>query len=129
MRAQARRDTGPELALRRELHHRGIRFFVDRAPLPGLRRRADLVMPRRKVAVYIDGCFWHRCPIHGTSPRNNGDWWKVKLDGNVARDRDTDRRLDEAGWTVIRFWEHEDPLVAADHVQRILTAEDTPPSG
>jgi len=128
MRAQARRDTGPELALRRELHRRGVRFFVDRAPLPGLRRRADLVMPRRKVAVYLDGCFWHRCPIHGTSPRNNADWWRAKLDGNVVRDRDTDRRLAEAGWTVIRFWEHEDPMLAADHVQHILTADDTPPA-
>ncbi|MDV2477629.1 very short patch repair endonuclease [Rhodococcus zopfii] len=124
MSRQRRRDTAPEVALRRELHRRGARFFVDRAPLPGLRRRADLVFPRRRVAVYVDGCFWHRCPVHATDPKNNAEWWAAKLAGNVSRDRDTDARLAAAGWTVVRVWEHEDPLVAADRVQNALT----PPS-
>ena len=88
MSRQRRRDTAPEVALRRELHRRGLRFFVDRAPLPGLRRRADLVFPRRHLAVYVDGCFWHRCPVHATDPKNNSEWWAAKLAGNVLRGED-----------------------------------------
>lgn len=122
MSRQRTRDTAPELALRRELHRRGARFFVDRAPLPGLRRRADLVFPRRRVAVYVDGCFWHRCPDHATDPKRNALWWAEKLDGNVARDRATDATLAESGWHVIRVWEHEDPITAADRVQAALTS-------
>ncbi|MEC3955716.1 very short patch repair endonuclease [Nocardia sp. CDC153] len=118
---QRRVGTKPELALRRELHRRGKRFFVDRAPLPGLRRRADLVFPRLKVAVYVDGCFWHSCPEHATHPKNNAEWWAAKLAGNVARDRDTDARLTAAGWTVVRVWEHQDAESAADLVLRALT--------
>ncbi|NMN98509.1 DNA mismatch endonuclease Vsr [Antrihabitans stalactiti] len=117
---QRRRDTAPEVALRRELHRRGLRFFVDRAPLPGLRRRADLVFPRLRVAVYVDGCFWHSCPQHATHPKNNADWWAAKLAANVARDRDTDARLAESGWQVVRVWEHVAPDVAADVVQAAL---------
>ena len=94
------------MALRRELHRRGLRYFVDRAPLKGMRRRADVVFPRRKVAVYVDGCFWHSCPIHATQPRNNAQWWADKLSANVARDRNTDERLEAEGWTVVRVWEH-----------------------
>ena len=120
MRAQRRRDTAPELALRRELHRRGVRYYVDRAPMKGVRRRADLVFPRRKVAVYVDGCFWHSCPQHATFPKNNAQWWAEKLAGNVTRDRDTDTRLTDAGWTVVRIWEHENPMVAADRVQEAL---------
>ncbi|WAM18122.1 very short patch repair endonuclease [Rhodococcus sp. JS3073] len=120
MRAQRRRDTAPELALRRELHRRGVRYYVDRAPMKGIRRRADLVFPRRKVAVYVDGCFWHSCPQHATFPKSNAQWWAEKLAGNVTRDRDTDTRLADAGWTVVRIWEHENPAVAADRVQEAL---------
>ena len=120
MRAQRRRDTAPELALRRELHRRGVRYYVDRAPMKGVRRRADLVFPRRKVAVYVDGCFWHSCPQHATFPKNNAQWWAEKLAGNVTRDRDTDTRLTDAGWTVVRIWEHENPVVAANRVQEAL---------
>ncbi|QYB01422.1 very short patch repair endonuclease [Rhodococcus sp. USK10] len=120
MRAQRRRDTAPELALRRELHRRGARYFVDRAPMKGVRRRADLVFPRRKVAVYVDGCFWHSCPQHATFPKNNAQWWAEKLAGNVTRDRDTDSTLTDAGWTVVRIWEHENPVAAADRVQAAL---------
>ncbi|MGZ0139944.1 very short patch repair endonuclease [Rhodococcus qingshengii] len=120
MSAQRRRDTKPEIALRRELHRRGLRYFVDRAPVKGVRRRADLVFPRRKVAVFVDGCFWHSCPQHATFPKNNAQWWTDKLAANVVRDRDTDARLAEQGWTVIRVWEHEDPLVAAERVQKAM---------
>lgn len=120
--AQRRRDTAPEMALRRELHRRGYRYFVDRAPLRGERRRADLVFPRRKIAVYVDGCFWHSCPQHATRPKNNADWWADKLAGNVRRDRDTDERLAAAGWTVIRVWEHEDAVVAAQRVEAAFGA-------
>ncbi len=120
MSRQRRRDTAPEMALRRELHRRGLRFFVDRAPIAGMRRRADLVFPRRHVAVYVDGCFWHRCPLHATAPKNNAEWWDAKLTANVRRDRDTDARLTDAGWIVVRVWEHEDATTAADRVQRFL---------
>ncbi|WP_062994689.1 very short patch repair endonuclease [Nocardia mikamii] len=121
MARQRRTGTAPETALRTELHRRGLRYFVDRAPLPGLRRRADLVFPRRKVAVYVDGCFWHRCPLHATYPKNNAQWWAEKLAGNVARDRDTDARLAAAGWLVVRVWEHENSVAAADRVQSALS--------
>ncbi|TSE00679.1 very short patch repair endonuclease [Skermania sp. ID1734] len=117
---QRRRDTAPELALRRELHRLGLRFYIDRAPVAGLRRRADVVFPRRKVAVYVDGCFWHRCPEHATDPKNNAQWWADKLAGNVARDRDTDAQLSSAGWTVVRIWEHEATPLAAEKVLRAL---------
>ncbi len=122
MSRQRRRDTVPEVALRKELHRRGRRFFVDRAPLPGMRRRADLVFPRRRVAVYVDGCFWHSCPQHATFPKNNAEWWAAKLSANVQRDRDTDARLQAAGWTVVRVWEHEDSVVAATRVEDALAA-------
>jgi DNA mismatch endonuclease (patch repair protein) len=85
-----------------------------------MRRRADLVFSRAKVAVYIDGCFWHRCPRHATTPKANRAWWITKLDANVARDRDTDRRLREAGWVVVRVWEHENAEVAAGRVERAV---------
>lgn len=118
--AQRRRDTAPEMAVRRELHRRGRRFYVDRAPLAGLRRRADLVFPRRKVAVYVDGCFWHCCPWHATHPKRNADWWAAKLAANVARDRDTDARLSAAGWVTVRVWEHQHFVEAADLVEQAL---------
>ncbi|WP_422391990.1 very short patch repair endonuclease [Arthrobacter sp. N1] len=117
-----RRDTAPEMILRRELHRRGLRYRVD-APLPGIpRRRADILFTRAKVAVFIDGCFWHGCPMHGTQPKNNQSWWQRKLDGNRARDADTNDRLQVAGWTVLRFWEHGDLLNAADAVETAARA-------
>lgn len=120
MRSQARRDTKPELALRRELWRRGLRYRVDRPPIPGMRRRADLVFTRQRVAVFVDGCFWHRCPEHSTIPKANRAWWTEKLDRNVARDRDTDRRLRDTGWVVVRVWEHEPTAEAADRVERAV---------
>jgi DNA mismatch endonuclease, patch repair protein len=116
MQTQRQKNTKPELLIRSELHRRGLRFFVDRAPLTGLGRRADLVFPRGRVAVYVDGCFWHGCPIHGTWPKNNAQWWREKIEANRARDRDTDRRLRDAGWLPVRVWEHESAVVAADQI-------------
>jgi DNA mismatch endonuclease (patch repair protein) len=110
------RDTPGEVALRKLLHARGYRYRIDQ-PLPGLRRRADLVFARDRLAVFVDGCFWHACPIHATWPKTNGDWWRAKILGNVFRDRDTDRRLADLDWTVVRVWEHEDPGLAADRVE------------
>lgn len=107
MSRQRTRDTGPELALRRALHRLGYRYRVD-APLPGLpRRRADLLFPGPKVAVFVDGCFWHGCPVHATRPARNREWWAAKLAGNIDRDRHTDEHLIALGWTVVRVWEHE----------------------
>jgi DNA mismatch endonuclease (patch repair protein) len=116
MRSTRQRDTAAEVALRSALHRRGLRFFVDRPPLRGLRRRADVVFPRARVAVYVDGCFWHSCPIHATAPKANADWWREKLRANQDRDRDMDRRLRDGGWTVVRVWEHEDSEDAAQRV-------------
>lgn len=109
-----RRDTKPELLVRRELHGRGLRYRVD---YRGVRGHPDLAFTRARIAVFIDGCFWHRCPIHGTLPKNNADWWLAKLNRNVERDRETDAALREAGWTVLRYWEHDDPLEIADEIE------------
>lgn len=117
MSRQRRRDTAPELALRRELHRRGLRFRVDH-PVPGLpRRRADVVLTRARIAVFVDGCFWHGCPVHATWPAENARWWAAKLRRNVERDRETDEHLRALGWTVLRFWEHEPVGLAADAVE------------
>lgn len=120
MQATRRRDTAPELALRRELHHRGLRYRVDLA-LPQLpRRRMDVVFTRARVVVLVDGCFWHGCPEHGTTARSNADYWSHKITENRARDADTDARLRAAGWRVLRVWEHEAPDRAADRVEVLL---------
>jgi DNA mismatch endonuclease (patch repair protein) len=108
--------------LRSRLHRRGLRFRVNVAPEPSLRRRADIVFPRARVAVFVDGCFWHGCPTHASWPVNNGDYWRTKIEGNRARDAETTRRLLSRGWAVVRVWEHEDPDAAADRVAAILAA-------
>lgn len=118
----ARRDTAPEMALRRELHRLGLRYFVHRRPVPGLRREADIVFPRARMAVFVDGCFWHGCPEHGRREhRTNGWYWPEKIERNRRRDRDTDDQLEEAGWTVVRVWEHEDLSGAAQLIMRSLS--------
>lgn len=123
MSAQGRgRDTRPEMALRRELHARGLRYRVD-VPLPGnRRRRADLSFPRERVAVMVDGCYWHGCPDHHRRPKTNTVWWDKKIARNRARDADTDQLLHEAGWLVVRVWEHEDTTSAADRVEQAVRA-------
>ena len=114
------RHTAPEMALRRELHRRGLRYRVN-LPLSQISRtRPDIVFTRAQVAVFVDGCFWHRCPEHASSPKTNAGWWRRKLDTNVERDRMTDKALSEAGWTVVRIWEHEDIATAADRVEAIV---------
>jgi DNA mismatch endonuclease (patch repair protein) len=118
MQATGQRDTAAELAIRSILHGMGMRYRVDRAPVPGLRRRADLVFATAKVAVFIDGCFWHGCPEHATWPKAHGDWWRAKILENGQRDRDTDERLSSHGWIVLRVWEHEDPKEAANRISR-----------
>lgn len=117
MAKQRTRDTAAELLLRRLLHARGLRYRID-APIPGLpRRRSDLAFAASRVAVFVDGCFWHGCPQRKTAPKNNADWWDAKLRRNIDRDRETDAHLAELGWRVLRIWEHEDPECAADRVE------------
>ena len=120
MQAQVRRGTGPELLLRRALHGEGLRYFVHRRPIANLRRDADIVFPKLKVAVFVDGCFWHGCEQHGRRERWTNEWyWPAKIARNRERDADTDARLASAGWTVVRIWEH-DPV--AESVARVKNA-------
>jgi DNA mismatch endonuclease, patch repair protein len=108
MRANRRTDTKPELALRRALHKLGYRFRKDyRLDLDGRRVRPDIAFTARRVAVFVDGCFWHACPEHGSKPRANDWYWTPKLARNVERDRVADETLAAAGWQVVRIWEHE----------------------
>ncbi|CAL9457582.1 hypothetical protein SUDANB171_02553 [Streptomyces sp. enrichment culture] len=86
------------------------------------RRTIDIAFPGPKVAVFVDGCFWHGCPEHATQPRANKDWWRQKLDKNISRDRETNERLDAEGWTVLRFWEHEPPDVVAVRIAQVVAA-------
>ncbi|MFD4723057.1 very short patch repair endonuclease [Streptomyces sp. NPDC058423] len=120
MSRQRSRDTGVEVLLRKELHRGGLRFRVHRRPLPGLRREADVVFGPAKVAVFVDGCYWHGCPQHATWPKTNASFWRTKITRNQERDRDTDLKLTEAGWVSVRVWEHEDPIVAAQNIASLV---------
>jgi DNA mismatch endonuclease, patch repair protein len=122
MRSNKGRDTRPEVALRSAVHRLGLRYRVSVRPLKNLRRTADLVFPQAKVAVFLDGCFWHGCPEHHTVAVTNAQFWADKVKGNIARDRDTDQRLKDAGWISIRIWEHEDPWAAARRVRNVVLA-------
>lgn len=115
-----RRDTAAELALRRELHARGLRYRVNLRVPERARRTIDVAFTRAKVAVFVDGCFWHGCPEHETDPASNASWWQTKLDANRARDLDTTIHLEILGWSVVRVWEHERPEEAALRVERTL---------
>ncbi|NEW42780.1 very short patch repair endonuclease [Nocardia cyriacigeorgica] len=118
MQANRSRDTKPELEVRRALHALGLRYRVAFAPNPGLRRRADVVFTRARVAVFIDGCFWHGCPEHGRSSFNhNSHYWPAKIAANVARDADTTQQLRQSGWLVLRFWEHENSVEVAERIR------------
>jgi len=115
-----RRDTAPELALRRELHALGLRFLVDATPArTSRRRRADVVLRGSRIAVHVHGCFWHRCPEHFHAPKANADWWQQKFDSIVARDADTDLQLRAAGWLPVVVWQHEDMPSAALGIQEL----------
>ncbi|MFC8856161.1 very short patch repair endonuclease [Streptomyces sp. NPDC057144] len=116
MQAIRSRDTKPEWLIRRLVHAQGLRYRVGAKPLPGLRRTADMVFRPAKVAVFIDGCYWHGCPEHYVPPKTNAGYWSDKVARNMARDRDTDQRLAKAGWTVLRFWEHEPSTDCADRI-------------
>lgn len=110
------KDTAAEMAIRRELHSRGYRYRVNlRIPEAG-RSRPDIAFTKQRIAVFIDGCFWHKCPEHATFPKTNEQWWADKLDVNVQRDRSIDEGLTDAGWTVVRVWEHEEPREAGDKI-------------
>lgn len=116
MQRQRRRDTSLELNIRRRLHALGYRFRVDYRMASSLRCRGDVVFTRQKVVVFVDGCFWHGCPEHATTPKNNAAWWKAKLTANVERDRRNSAALEALGWTVVRIWEHESVSEAVKRV-------------
>lgn len=121
MRANRRVDTKPEREIRSALHRRGFRFRKDyRLDLDTVRVRPDIVFTAKRVAVFVDGCFWHACPVHGRAPSVNEWYWSPKLQKNVERDRRADRVLAGAGWTVVRIWEHEQVDIAVERVAAAL---------
>lgn len=120
MKAAKPRDTLPEKALRSELHKRGLRYRVDARPIERLNRRADIVFRSVKVAIFVDGCFWHGCPLHGTQANANAEFWKNKIKRNQERDAETNLLLKKAGWKVIRVWEHESPVKARAKIQKTI---------
>lgn len=118
------RDTKPELAVRRALHAAGFRYRVDIRPSLELRSRADIVFTKRKIAVFVDGCFWHGCPIHATMPKSNVGYWVPKLQRNTERDRETTLKLESLGWVVLRFWEHEAVDAIVDAIKKHWAVDD-----
>jgi len=123
MKGNRRRDTEPEKKLRSALFAMGLRFRVDQPIKAGEDNRPirpDIVFPRAKLAVFVDGCFWHRCPVHGTRPSRNRQYWDAKLQRNVDRDRRYDEMLSKADWVVLRVWEHEDMIRAAERISAFL---------
>jgi len=129
MRANRSRDTKTELALRSAVHRLGLRFRVDAPLVKGLRRRADIIFPGARVAVFSDGCYWHGCPEHYRAATRNREFWSDKIIANRDRDLDTDERLRQAGWHVIRVWEHEDPIEAAERIAQLVRSRiKLPPS-
>jgi DNA mismatch endonuclease, patch repair protein len=117
MQAMPTRNSSPELALRRILHARGLRYRLHQRSLPG---SPDITFGPAKVAVFVDGCFWHACPAHGTVPKNNRAWWRRKFAENRRRDRQKDQQLDAIGWLPIHVWEHEDMMVSAGRIARVV---------
>lgn len=109
-----RSGTAIERAVRSELHRRGLRFRVNQRGLPGT---PDIAFSRAKIAVFIDGCFWHSCPLHGSLPKNNREWWATKLERNSARDQENDAALRTMGWLSLRYWEHDDPDEIVDEIE------------
>ena len=129
MQTQPRRDTKPEVALRKHLFAHGLRYRVA-YPVPGMPRRSiDIAFPKAKLAVFVDGCFWHSCPEHGVSPKNSSEWWRSKLEQNQLRDAATTTHLREQGWQVLRVWEHEAPSDVLPVILAVISADAGPPSG
>jgi len=120
MKAVRRQGTKAELALRAALDALGVKYAVNGQPLPTLQRKADILFRSEKVAVFVDGCFWHGCPIHGTQAKANAEFWREKIERNKQRDADTNWRLQEAGWVVVRVWAHEEPETTARKVCEIV---------
>lgn len=114
--------TDAEMALRREMYRYGLRYRVNFEVLKSPRRVADIVFLSRRVAILVDGCFWHGCPEHATWPKRNQDLWRQKIEANRRRDSDTTVRLRNSGWTVLRFWEHESPIAAARTVSHVVSS-------
>ncbi|MEX5256923.1 very short patch repair endonuclease [Kocuria arenosa] len=114
------RDTTPEIAVRRLVHERGLRYRVHARPEDDLRRTADLLFRRARIAVFIDGCYWHGCPVHFNLPATNVRYWETKIGRNRARDLETTGLLQQRGWTVMRFWEHEPPGRVADAIEHAV---------
>jgi DNA mismatch endonuclease (patch repair protein) len=127
MRGNKSADTRPEIALRSALHRSGHRFRKSYpAETEHGRVRVDIAFPRQRLAVFVDGCFWHRCPEHGNAPRANSDYWARKLERNVARDKRNNAELKAAGWSVLRIWEHTPPPDAVQLVTQALCANEEP---
>ena len=120
MRAVKQKNTAPELELRTALHRLGLRYRVNASTLPHSRFRADIVFRRGKVAIFVNGCFWHGCATHRTIPRNNFSWWAQKLENTRIRDRRIDSDLKLAGWFPIRVWEHDDFYRAAHAIRAVV---------
>lgn len=122
MSSQATKNTQIEILIRRALFALGLRYRIHQSLLKGSRREVDIVFPKARVAIFVDGCYWHCCPEHGSIPRANRQWWEEKLNSNKQRDRDTNERLEQDGWRVIRVWEHEDPVDAARAIAEVVTS-------
>jgi DNA mismatch endonuclease (patch repair protein) len=120
MRRTPQRDNPLEVAVRSALHRKGFRFRTHYRVLPHRRAAADIAFTRQRLAIFIDGCFWHGCPEHATRPQRNAAWWAAKLDRNVARDRETDAEFEKAGWWILRCWEHEGTDAIVDRIERAL---------
>jgi DNA mismatch endonuclease (patch repair protein) len=118
------KNTKPELRLRKALWAKGLRYRLH-ATMIG---RPDVIFPRQRLAIFVDGCFWHGCPIHGTNPVTNSDFWEIKIKGNIERDRRITTQLTIDGWMVIRVWEHEIkecPDKVTDKIINLLRSLDT----
>ena len=118
------KGTDAEVALRRQLYRIGLRYRIDYEVLKKPRRVADIAFPGRRIAIFVDGCFWHGCPQHASWPKRNAEFWRQKIETNRLRDADTNERLRSLGWTVLRFWSHESPTDAAGVVANMIAMID-----